>query len=156
MKKAFTLCFILTAIIAHAQFTANNLAVLKITSPSAIGNTGIAYATSVVEFKTDGTPTATKINLTGGANNFVVEERAVAHEGQLNLTTNGRFLTAVGYQATPGTSATNMRTADKRIARIDAAGNVDLTTKVKPAHSFGGVGVRSAISEDGTSYLINL
>jgi Secretion system C-terminal sorting domain len=156
MKRIFTLLLTVCAFAAQAQFTANNLAVLKITSPTAIGNVGVGYATTVLEYTTAGVATGKSVSLTSQDTfKCIVEERAIAHEGQLNLTTNGKFLTAVGYQATPGTSATNMRTADKRIARIDAAGNLDLTTKIKPSHSFGGVGLRSAISEDGTSYLIN-
>jgi hypothetical protein len=156
MKKIFTIALTICAFTAQAQFTANNLAVLKITSPTAIGNSGVGYATSVSEYTTVGVATGKMVSLTSQDTfKCIVEERAIAHEGQLNLSTNGRFLTAVGYQATPGTTATNMRTSDKRIARIDAAGNLDLTTKIKPAHSFGGVGLRSAITEDGTSYLIN-
>jgi Secretion system C-terminal sorting domain len=155
MKQIFTIVLLLVTCIAQAQFKANNLAVLKITSPTAIGNVGIAYSTSVVEYSTAGVATTTKINLTGGTPNFVVEERSIAHEGQLNLSGDGRFLTAVGYNAAPGGAAAAIRALDKRVARINAAGLVDLSTSVKPTHSFGGVGVRSAITENGTSYLIN-
>ena len=51
--------------------------------------------------------------------------------------------------------ATVIRAADKRVARIDGNINVDLSTSVKTTNSFGGVGVRSAITDDGTSYLVN-
>jgi hypothetical protein len=155
MKNLFTLVFALLTLAAQAQFTANNIAVLKITSPTTIGNVGIAYTTRIVEYTPAGVATATNINLTGGTPNFVVEERAVAHEGQLNLSTDGRYLTAVGYNAAPGGTATAIRALDKRIARIDGNGKVDLSTSVKPVHSFGGVGVRSAITDDGSVYLVN-
>lgn len=155
MKKIFTLALALSAFTAQAQFKANNLAVLKITSPTAIGNSGIAYSTSVVEYSPTGVATSTNIVLTGGTPNFVVEERSIAHEGQLNLSTDGRFLSAVGYNAAPGGTAATIRAMEKRIVRINSAGVVDLSTSVKTAHSFGGVGLRSAITEDGTSYLVN-
>jgi hypothetical protein len=86
---------------------------------------------------------------------FVVEDRAVAHEGQLNLTKDGRYLTAVGYNAAPGVSATTIRAGEKRIARINSAGIVDISTRVPAAFAFGGVGVRSAVSEDGSKYWVN-
>ena len=155
MKKIFTLAFALSAFVAQAQFTVNNLAVLKITSPTAIGNVGIAYSTSIVEYTTAGVLTGKNVLLTGGTPNFVVEERSIAHEGQLNLSTDGRYLTAVGYNSPLGGAAATIRAADKRVARIDGNINVDLSTSVKTLNSFGGVGVRSAITEDGTTYLVN-
>ena len=155
MKKIFTLAFALCAVMAHAQFTLNNLAVLKISSPTTIGNVGIAYSTSIVEYTPAGVLTGKNVTLTGGTPNFVVEERSIAHEGQLNLSTDTRYLTCVGYNAVVGGTATVIRAADKRVARIDGNINVDLSTSVKATNSFGGVGVRSAITDDGTSYLVN-
>lgn len=155
MKNTFTLVFALLTFAAQAQFTANNLAVMKITSPTPIGNVGIAYPTSIVEYTTAGVAVRTTDLTTVDTFKFVVEERAVAHEGQLNLSSNGRFITAVGYHANPGQAAGTIRAGTKRILRIDANGKVDLTTSVRPSHSFNGVGLRSAISEDGSSYLVN-
>jgi Secretion system C-terminal sorting domain len=154
MKKTFTLALLLAAFAAQAQFTANNLAVLRITSGSAIGNTGLGYATSIVEFKTDGTQTATTVNLSGGTPNFVVEERSVAHEGQLNLSGDRNYLTAVGYNSAVGTGQATMRTGEKRVARVDASGTVDLSTSIPSAQAFSGVSMRSALSPDGTTYYV--
>jgi Secretion system C-terminal sorting domain len=154
MKKTFTFLLALAAFAAKAQFTANNLAVLRITSPTAIGSTGLGFATSIVEFKTDGTQLATNINLSGGTPNFVVEERSAAHEGQLNLSEDRNYLTAVGYNAAVGTAAATQRTAEKRIARINAAGTVDLSTSIPAAQGFSGVSMRSAVSSDGSSYYV--
>jgi hypothetical protein len=154
MKKTFTLALLLAAFAAQAQFTANNLAVLRITSGSAIGNTGLGYATSIVEFKTDGTQTATTVNLSGGTPNFVVEERSVAHEGQLNLSGDRNYLTAVGYNSAVGTGQATMRTGEKRVARVDASGTVDLSTSIPAAQAFSGVSMRSALSPDGTTYYV--
>jgi hypothetical protein len=153
MKKIFTSIFALITISAQAQFTPNNLAILRITG-SSIGNTGIGYATSIVEFKRDGTPTGTNVALSGGSPNFVVEERAVAHEGQLNLSADGNYLTAVGYNSAVGTAAATMRTGEKRIARIGANGVADLSTSVPAAQAFSGVSMRSALSGDGSSYWV--
>jgi hypothetical protein len=154
MKKTFTLILLFAAFTAQAQFTANNLAVLRITSGSAIGNTGLGYATSIVEFKTDGTQTATNVNLSGGTPNFVVEERSVAHEGQLNLSGDRNYLTAVGYNSAAGTAQATMRTGEKRVARVDASGTADLSTSIPAAQAFSGVSMRSALSPDGTTYYV--
>jgi hypothetical protein len=155
MKNKLTFGIALLATVAQAQFTANNLAVLKITSPTAIGNVGVSYETRVVEFTTAGVATGRNLSMIVDTAKFVVEERPVAHEGQLNLTKDGRYLTAVGYNAAPGLPAGTIRVAEKRIARINSAGIVDLSTRVPVAFAFGGVGVRSAVSEDGSKYWVN-
>jgi hypothetical protein len=154
MKKTFTLVLLLAATIAQAQFSPNNLAVLRITSPTAMGNVGVAYATSIVEFKTDGTQTATNIALSGGSPNFVVEERSVAHEGQLNLSGDRNYLTAVGYNAAVGGGSATIRVAEKRVARVDASGTVDLTTSIPAAQAFSGVSMRACVSPDGSTHYV--
>jgi Secretion system C-terminal sorting domain len=135
------------------NLTPNNLAVLKITNGGTpIGNTGLGYSSQIVEFNTAGSPTGTNILLTGGTPNFVVEERTIAHEGQLNLSADKKFLTAVGYNSAIVTAAATMRAGEKRIARINAAGTVDLTTYIPTAEGFGGVSMRSAVTLNGSSY----
>lgn len=142
----------LFALSANAQFTPNNLAVLKISSGAALGNSGTSYAVNVVEYSTTGTATGVDISLTGGTPNFVLEERSITHEGQLNLSSNGMYLSAIGYNTTTGQTATTIRGVEKRIARINAAGTLDLSTNFPTAFAYNGVSVRGTVSAAGSNY----
>ena len=155
MKSYFTLFLLMLGMTAQAQFTTNNLAVLKI-SGAAIGNTGIANQTNIVELTTAGVATGTNINLTGGTPGLVVEERPLAHEGQLNLTADRNYITMVGYENAVGQTAATLRGGPKRVARISSAGAVDLSTNIQggATFNFNGVSVRSAVSVDGSHSLI--
>jgi hypothetical protein len=166
MKKIFTSFGIITALAASAQFTPNNLAVLRISNGGVplTGRTGTAKQTNIVEFTTAGVATATNINLTGAPAatvKFVTDDRPYDHGGQLTLSVNRNFLSCIGYNGAidlPSSGNTTIpegfRQKEKRIARIGSNGVADLTTAIPTTDAFLNQTVRSAISNDGTSFTV--
>jgi hypothetical protein len=86
-----------------------------------------------------------------GANQPFTIAGSATSEGALALSASGRYLTAAGYAAPPGTAAvatTTATTVFRSAARIDAAGAVDTTTSFSTAESDGNA--RAAVSADGS------
>ncbi len=178
MKKIFTLSCLFVATLAQAQFSPNNLAVLKITQGTggAIVDDGTSAApqilrpVTIMQFATAGedqTGTAvTVIPSTGnGQPRLTIDQRRLAHEGHLSLSGDRNYLTFVGYSTNEGLLAAsgtpNGRTQDKRVARIPASGVADISTiipiAVTPpatAATYSNNSVRAAVSVDGSSFTI--
>ena len=77
-------------------------------------------------------------------------------EGSLNLSLNGRYLTMVGYNAdSTQTSVANTASSSvaRVIARIDSAGNYDVTTYTTSLYSANNI--RGGCSEDGNSFYVS-
>jgi hypothetical protein len=73
-------------------------------------------------------------------------------EGNLSLSENGDYLLLAGYAAAPGTAgvvATTSAAVNRVIGRVDAAGNVDTSTRLDAAFSTGNI--RGATSSDGVT-----
>ncbi len=174
MKNLFTLFLLLTATIAQAQFTANKLAVLKISAGTAdIVDDGAATAgnavlrpVTIMQFNTTGeaqtgTAIVTLSSKGTGTPRLTIDQRRLAHEGHLNLSGDRAYLTCVGYSTEEGLLAAsgtiNGRTQDKRVARIPASGVADISTVipvVAPTVIYSNNSVRGAVSTDGTSFTI--
>jgi Secretion system C-terminal sorting domain len=158
MKKLFTLLFACCTIIAQAQFTANNLAIIKVSSAADLtGKIGKGLQTNVVEYSTAGVATATNIDLTSPTNHIVLDDRPYAHEGQINLSSDGNYLSVVGYNSTIDAVANTFRLTEKRIARIGSNGVADLETAIltgDPATSGTGIGLRATLSADGSNFFV--
>jgi hypothetical protein len=74
-------------------------------------------------------------------------------DGNLALSTDGRYLSLTGYAAAVGTvgvAATASGTTNRVVARIDAAGNVDTSTHFNAA--FSANNIRMAVSIDGSAF----
>lgn len=156
MKKIFTLTFTLFALYAQAQFSPGNLLVMKITNnnaPLSIGS-GTSRAVSLVEYTKEGALVKSVDLPNTGTDKFVIEDRRIAHEGQLARSVDGKYITAVGYNNTIGQSATVIRADEKVVIRIDEKGTVDYSTKIPTKQAFGGAAVRAAVSIDGTKYFV--
>lgn len=73
-------------------------------------------------------------------------------EGHMTRSTDGHYLVLAGYAATPGTAAISSTTSaavNRVVARVDALGNVDTSTRLDAA--FSGSSVRSAATTDGST-----
>lgn len=76
-------------------------------------------------------------------------------EGALAVSEDGRYLTIGGYATSPGTasvSTSSTATINRVVARIDALGNVDTSSRFNTA--FSGGNVRSAVSADGSAFWV--
>jgi hypothetical protein len=172
MKRIITLLSFLWFLVifsTEAQFTPNNLAVVKITNGgTAITDDGAATLTnallrpvSIMQYATTGAgqtgSTILSINSTGTNPKLTIDQRRLAHEGHLNLSANGQYLVIVGYNSVAGVSATtspNGRFAEKRVARIDASGNIDLTTSIPTTSAYNNQPVRGAVM-NGNTFTVN-
>ncbi len=76
-------------------------------------------------------------------------------EGGLSLSSDGRFVTLAGYAAPPGTAnvaSSSAATINRVVGRVDAAGNIDTTTRLNNA--FSGANVRAATTTNGSAFWI--
>lgn len=116
-----------------------------------------AFQVSLVEYTRAGAfvqsialPFSTTANNTGG----LTLSGNVATEGGLNSSTDGRYVTLIGYDAKQGTATvagTTSAAANRTIARVDlATGSVDTSTRLNDA--FSGGSPTSAITKDGTQF----
>jgi hypothetical protein len=88
-----------------------------------------------------------------GANRILTNGGSTVSEGALNRSVDGRFLTLAGYDAVPGTASvagTNGSDVNRVVARVDAAGLVDTSTRLSDAYSTGNI--RGAVTDDGTRF----
>ncbi|UQA63117.1 hypothetical protein [Polyangium aurulentum] len=121
--------------------------------------TGAAAPVFLDRRLTDGTEQAAPIALPAvaqGSNNPFTISGSATSEGNLALSANGKFVTLAGYAATVGfaaVSSSQALTVPRTVARVDAAGNADTTTRVDGA--FNVSNVRGAVTSDGTAYWVS-
>jgi parallel beta-helix repeat protein len=133
-------------------FTAGNIAVLRVGNGSSTLNATAANV-NILEFSPSGTPSGVNIALPSAAStNFLLGGLTTVPEGQLTLSGEGRYLSAVGYNTTVGQSATT--TSEKIIARIDYETTVDMTSKIPTSAGFATNTVRNAVTQNGSSFLV--
>jgi hypothetical protein len=156
MKKLFTIGLLSFSLFAQAQFTAGNLVVMKISSTTPLSGApvGTSRQASLVEFTRTGTLVKTTDISATGTDKFVIEDRRIAHEGQLMRSDDGKYLTAVGYNNTINQTATAIRADEKVVIRIDAAGKIDYSTRIPTKEAFNGAGVRAAFTVDGSKHFV--
>ncbi len=142
-----------------APFTAGDLVVLQVGDGKAALSSA-ATAVSLKEFNTTDTNQSAVNSIAlptadSGSNQTLTQSGTAASEGALNLSADGRYLTLVGYDATPGTAnvtGTTSATTNRIVARIDALGIVDTTTRINNAYSANNI--RSAVTNDGSGFWV--
>ena len=91
-----------------------------------------------------------------GANQPLTLSGTASSEGALWRSTDGHYLSLAGYAAAPGTMGvvnTASASTNRVVARIDATGTVDTTTRLNTG--FSGNNVRGAASVDGTAFWLS-
>jgi hypothetical protein len=124
--------------------------------------TGSATPVFIEHLQTaDGTPTPGKATIAlppvqNGFNQALTLSGSASAEGNLSLSSNGKYVFLVGYSApvdTPSVSATDATIYPRIVGRIDAQGNVNTTTSLGTA--FNASSVRGATSTDGISIWVS-
>ena len=141
---------------ATAQFAEGDLVVIRVGT----GSASLSSASTPVfldEYRTGGLrvrslpmPQAE----IGGQQPFTLSGNATS-EGGLSLSKDGRFLVCAGYGAAPGISAissSSSSSVNRVVARTDATGAVDVSTRISTA--FSGGAVRGATSVDGSGFWV--
>uniref|UniRef100_UPI002AD465F1 beta strand repeat-containing protein n=1 Tax=Frankia sp. Cas3 TaxID=3073926 RepID=UPI002AD465F1 len=122
------------------------------------GTTSGASAVSIMPMLSTGvtgTPIALPTAASGG-NRPLTLSGSASSEGQLSLSSDGRYLTLAGYSASPGTgsvASTSSASVPRVVGRINGAGNVDTSTMLG-TDAFTGNNVRAATTSDGSRFWI--
>lgn len=145
---------ITVSLAAQQPFAAGNLVVVRVGNGAA-ALTSAAQPVFVNEYTPAGLPVqsiALPIAQNGRTAALTLSGTA-ASEGQLNLSNDGRYFSFAGYNAAPGAAnpgASAVTAAARVVARLDATGALDTTTVV--TNSFSSGAIRSAVTEDGSSF----
>jgi hypothetical protein len=89
----------------------------------------------------------------GSSQPFVLSGTADS-EGVLTLSTDGHYLTLIGYATTIPTAAVKGAPVPRVIARMDASFAFDTTTTLGPPLALAGDNARSAVTQDGTAFWV--
>jgi hypothetical protein len=90
-----------------------------------------------------------------GSNARLTVSGSASSEGALALSGDGHYVTLAGYDAavgTAGVASTTSAATNRIVGRVDASGNIDTSTKITSLIS--GNNVRSAVTNDGTSFWV--
>lgn len=153
MKRTTLIVFALAAAcLASADFGKGNLVLTRVGDGSA-GLSSAATPTFLDEIQTNGTfvrslPLPTTVN---GSSRRHTNSGSSTSEGGLQRSTDKKFLSLMGYDADPGTTAiaaTRSADVNRIVTLVDAQDAVDTTTALTDAYD--GSNPRSAITLDGT------
>jgi hypothetical protein len=138
---------------ANAQFQAGNLVVSQLGDGATLLTNGtVAVGIALTEFTTAGLPTGYSVTLPtvdAGGNFAITGSLTSTSFGFLSRSVDGRYLTMAGANIPGGTVGSVFGTSafpNRTIARVDASGAVDTTTRFNAA----GTTPRSAVSTNGT------
>lgn len=140
-----------------AAFTTGNLVALRAGDGTTALGTNMS-AVNLIEYTPAGSATGVNVTLGDAAstalNRLTVGGANNTYEGQLSLSSDGRYLTAIGYDVAPGITSATALAGDKVIAKVSANGQVDFSTRFSTAGSFfyNGNNVRSVVTDNGSRF----
>ncbi len=134
-------------------FNSGNIVVVRV-GDGITARSGAANAVFLDEYTPSGTfvQSLPMPNVGAGAVGGFTLSGTATSEGALALSGNGQYLTLGGYGAALGTtsvSSSSTTSVARVAARVDIAGNVDLSTSTT---SFSGNSIRGVVSDDGTNF----
>lgn len=144
-----------------AIFNYGNLVVLEATGTpaSATAINSLASSVALREFSVGGLATGNIVNLNSGATGTrLTIAGSATSEGQLDLSSDGQYLTLIGYDAAFGTSGPSAGSSiatsttanvNRVVGAVDLNGNV---TYNRITDVFSGGNVRAATTTNGTSF----
>ncbi len=158
MKKIFTLLVILAvhSFLVEA-FAQGSIMVVKVGDGSA-ALSNAATSAYLLEYKTDGTLLNTYAlpTVVSGANRILTLSGTATSEGLITRSDDKRYILMAGYDAAPGTATVNTTTSaavNRVVGRMDASGNIDVTTALTDYASAGNP--RSVVSTDGSVFWVS-
>ncbi len=147
MRVVSTVLFVaLFSMSAWGQFTNGNIVVLQMGDGVATLSSSSAPVSLKEYTKTGSLVQTIALPSSGSSPRFTVTGNS-GSEGHLARSADGKYLTIAGYDTVAGVSSFAVAATKRLIARIDASGNIDLTTGITDG---GTSAVRSAVM-DGTS-----
>jgi hypothetical protein len=138
-----------------AGFAPGNLVVLRVGDGSA-ALSNAATAVFLDEYATSGGAPVQTIAMptsVNGNNARLTNSGSATSEGALARSADGKYLTLAGYDAALGTASvvsTASATVNRIVARVDASGNVDTSTRISDGYNANNI--RGAVTNDGTGF----
>lgn len=137
-------------------FTPNNIVVLRVGNGITTLSTA-ALPVNILEFTPSGTAGAMNVVLSNAAsiapNRLLLSGDGSTGEGQLNLSSDGRYLTVAGYEAAVNDAPATYQANAKVISRVTYLGEPDYSTRIASSTLNGTV--RSTVTAgDNTRYFI--
>lgn len=155
MIAAFTIVFLTSGIVEAQSFSFGNVVVSLVGDGTTTITTGtVAVPITLTEYTTNGSLTGASVTLPtvdAGANYAITGGMTSTSFGFLKRSVDGNYLTITGAATpagTPGSVFANSLFPDRTIARVDAAGVVDSSTRF----SARGTTPRSVVTTTGTDF----
>lgn len=141
---------------AQGPLSIGNLVVLRI-GDNVATNSNAATPVFLDEYTATGTfvQTIPMPTVASGSNRAFTNSGSATSEGLLGLSTNGLYLTLVGYDAPVGTASiagTAVATTNRVVGRVDLLGMVDTSTALTDA--FDATNPRAAVTDDGNRFWV--
>jgi len=137
------------------NFTSNNIVVVRVgDGVNSFGNN--ATAVDVIEYTAAGASTGINVQLGNASstapNRIVLSGNSATAEGQLSLSSDGRYLSLAGYEGAVGNSVFTYQANPKVITRIAYNASADFSTRISA--STMNQTVRSAVTSNSDRYFI--
>ncbi len=146
-KRTLTLLAAALSTSVFASFTPGNL-VVSLVGDATNNRTSAAWRVALREFTTGGLAVGSDVAIPFNGTSKLTWSGTASSEGFLKRSTNGQYLTLVGYVADEGTATIATAAGISRvIGRVDASGGVDLSTIITDGYVGGNI--RSAVSSNG-------
>lgn len=136
----------------RAQFTAGNIVVVRVGDGSAT-LTSAATPVFLDEYKTTGTYVQTITVNASTPGSRSTNSGTATSEGFVHRSVDGRYVAFGGYDAASGTASitsSNSSSINRVIARVDALGSIDYSTKINDSAAPGNI--RSTTTSDGSAF----
>ncbi|TAD86430.1 MAG: hypothetical protein EAY75_08295 [Bacteroidetes bacterium] len=154
MKTFVSFLALLVWLVSAGQqpFTPGSIVVVRVGSPEAPLPAGTS-AVFIEEYNAAGRHLQTIAIPSLGPDKLTLGGRSVT-EGVLKRSQNGAFLTLGGYNLEPGVSNPTATTtgAERVVARVNAAGLVDLSNKVPVDSLYPNAAFRAVVSNNGNQF----
>lgn len=141
-----------------SQFVKDQLSVLRVGNGTTVLGSAAAPV-SILQFNTvdTGQIPSFLLNLpiivnTGVGNRALTQSGSSVSEGDISLSSDGRYLVFTGYNAAPGTLSVSSGTDEAVVAKVNAAGQFSTATSYNRALSYPGTSIRAACSVDGNFF----
>jgi len=160
MKRFVFIGLLFSFFYANSQFAPGNIVVSRVGDGTAALSNASAQV-QLVEYTVTGVATGVVVTLpvtTAGTagNRACTNSGSSTTEGIMTLSYDGRYLVHTGYDAIPGVVGISTSNTDpnRTIARIDASGNIDISTSflATTGNAYVRNSIRSATTIDGTSF----
>ncbi len=133
--------------LGQSPFTAGNIVVVQMGNGSGALSSAAAPI-SLIEYTPSGTLVQTIPFASTGSSPRLVVTGSSGSEGHVVRSSDGNYLTVVGYDTVAGAASFALAAVRREVARIDASGTINYTTEFTDGST---TAVRSAVTDNGSN-----